>query len=45
MVKILLPFVMLVQLGGCDLTNFNETLQTVFLGLTAAGSVAILQNI
>ncbi|MFQ5415037.1 MAG: hypothetical protein ACE5E6_11325 [Phycisphaerae bacterium] len=36
------------QAAGCDTTGlagFNELLQTVFLAITAAGSVAILQNI
>ena len=35
----------LLQAGGCDLTTINEIAQTVFLGITAAGSIAILQNI
>ena len=34
--------VYLLQTGGCD---FNEFIQTVFLGITAAGSLAILDNI
>ena len=36
---------LLLQAGGCDLTGFNEFLQTVLLGITAAGSIAIIQNI
>ncbi len=36
---------LLLQAGGCDLTGFNELLQTVLLGVTAAGSIAIIQNI
>ncbi len=32
----------LLQATGCEV---NELLQTVLLGITAAGSVAILQNI
>ena len=31
--------------AGCTFTAFNEFVQTVLLGVTAAGSVAILQNI
>ena len=30
---------------GCTTTQFFDFLNTVFLGVTAAGSVAILQNI
>lgn len=33
------------QFGGCTFDSFNEFLQTVFLGITAAGSIAIIQNI
>ena len=36
---------MLLQAGGCTFLQFNELLQTVLLGVTAAGGVAILQNI
>jgi len=35
----------LLQAGGCDFGTFNSFLQTVLLGITAAGSIAILQNI
>ncbi len=35
----------LLQAGGCDLAGLNEIAQTIFLGITAAGSIAILQNI
>jgi len=45
LMKILVPGVILLQLAGCNLVNLNEALQTVFLGITAAGSFAILQNI
>jgi len=44
-VKALASGAFLLQAGGCDLTTFNEFIQTVFLGITAAGSIAILQNI
>ena len=40
--KFLIPGGLLLQATGCDVTEF---LQTVFLGITAAGSIAILQNI
>ena len=36
---------MLLQVGGCNLTTFNELLQTALLGITAAGSIAIIRNI
>ena len=35
----------LLQFAGCGFTEFNQFLQTVLLGVTAAGSFAILQNI
>lgn len=35
----------LLQIGACDFDTVNTILQTVFLGITAAGGVAILQNI
>lgn len=35
----------LLQAGGCSPLLFNEYLQTILLGVTAAGGVAILQNI
>ncbi len=35
----------LLQAAGCSIVNLNELVQTVFLGITAAGSFAILQNI
>ncbi len=43
--KCLTPGAILLQMGGCDLAAANELLQTIFLGITAAGGVAILQNI
>ena len=44
-VKTLTTGVILLQAGGCTLTPLNEFLQTIFLGITAAGSLAILENI
>lgn len=41
----LAPGAILLQAGGCDVAAINELLQTVFLGITAAGSIAILQNV
>ena len=35
----------LLQFGGCTFAEFNELIQTALLGVTAAGSFAILQNI
>jgi hypothetical protein len=35
----------LLQAGGCSTAQMIELIQTVFLGITAAGSIAILQNI
>ena len=36
---------MMLQAGGCDFAGFNELLQTALLGVTAAGSIAIIRNI
>lgn len=35
----------MLQMGGCNFTQFNDILQTVLLGVTAAGGYAILRNI
>lgn len=43
--KMLVPGAILLQAGGCTFAALNELLQTVLLGITAAGSLAILQNI
>ena len=43
--KLMVPGVLMFQVAGCDLTTTNEALQTAFLGITAAGSIAILQNL
>ncbi|MCO6437863.1 MAG: hypothetical protein J5J06_12295 [Phycisphaerae bacterium] len=37
--------VILLQAGGCDVAGFLNFTQTVFLGITAAGAIAIIQNI
>ena len=37
--------IVLLQAGGCNTFQFLEFLQTILLGITAAGSYAILQNI
>lgn len=44
-IKLLAAGVVLLQAGGCDTTSFLDFVQTVLLGVTAAGSVAIIQNI
>ncbi len=43
--KLLFTGVILLQTGGCNLPAINEFIQTVLLGITAAGSIAIIQNI
>ena len=43
--KMVAAGVILMQATGCSFTAFNEFLQTVFLGITAAGGIAIIQNI
>ena len=43
--KALVPGAIALQAAGCGPEDFNEFLQTVFLGITAAGSIAILQNL
>ncbi len=35
----------LLQFGGCATTDAFEFIQTILLGITAAGSWAILQNV
>ena len=35
----------LLAAGGCDPLVFNEYVQTILLGITAAGGFAILKNI
>lgn len=41
-IRLLLPGAILLQASGC---NVLDVVQTVFLGITAAGSIAILENI
>ena len=43
--KVLAAGAFLVQTGGCAFGDILPFIQTVLLGVTAAGSVAILQNI
>lgn len=43
--KFIATGVVLLQAGGCNTTQFLDFVQTVLLGITAAGSYAILQNI
>ena len=35
----------LLQFGGCTTSQMLELIQTVFLGITAAGGIAIIKNI
>lgn len=44
-IKMLAAGAIVLQAGACDLTALNEIAQTILLGITAAGSIAILQNI
>ena len=44
-IKVLGAGAFLLQAGGCDWLAMNEFIQTVLLGITAAGGVAIIQNI
>ena len=43
--KLLTTGMILLQAGGCTTTMFLDFVQTILLGVTAAGSVAILSNI
>ena len=43
--KVLGSGAVLLQAGGCDLNFLNDTVQTILLGITAAGAIAIIQNI
>ena len=43
--KMLGAGLVLLQVAGCTATEFNEFLQTILLGVTAAGGIAIIQNI
>ena len=44
-VKALASGALLLQATGCTQQEFIEFVQTVFLGITAAGGIAIIQNI
>ena len=44
-IKMLSAGAILLQAGACDLTVINEVAQTILLAITAAGSIAILQNV
>ena len=43
--KYLVTGVILLQTGGCDIGALNNFIQTVLLGITAAGSLVIINNI
>ncbi len=44
-VKLLTLGAIMLQTGGCNLLVLNEFVQTILLGITAAGGIAILRNI
>ena len=44
-IRVLAAGAILLQAGGCSFLDVNEIVQTILLGITAAGGVAILQNI
>ena len=35
----------MLQFGGCSSSNTFDFIQTILLGITSAGSIAILQNV
>ena len=43
--KLLAAGAILLQAGGCNLLVLNEYVQTILLGITAAGGIAIMKNI
>jgi hypothetical protein len=43
--KLLAAGAILLQAGGCNLLVVNEFVQTILLGITAAGGIAIMKNI
>ena len=45
MARLLATGAIMLQAAGCDINTLNDYLQTILLGITAAGAVAILQNI
>lgn len=44
-IKLISAGAIILQAGACDLTGLNEIAQTILLAITAAGSIAILQNV
>ena len=43
--KFLLTGVILLQTTGCDIGAVNSFIQTILLGITAAGAVVLIDNI
>ncbi len=43
--KVLCSGALLLQIGGCSSLELIQFIQTILLGITAAGAVAIIQNI
>ena len=44
-VKALASGALLLQTSGCNPIEFNAFLQTIFLGITAAGAIVIIENV
>jgi len=36
---------MMLQVTGCTFQTFNDVIQTLLLGVTSAGAIAIIRNI
>ena len=43
-IKLVASGACMLQAAGCDMLTLNDYLQTIFLGITAAGGIAIIQN-
>lgn len=44
-IKVIATGAVMLQIGGCTTEQLLAFVQTILLGITAAGSIAILQNI
>ena len=44
-IKLVASGAVMLQAAGCDMLTLNDYLQTIFLGIAAAGGIAIIQNI
>jgi hypothetical protein len=45
MLRLMIPGLLILQTTGCTTQEFYDFVQTILLGVTAAGAIAILQNI